>query len=120
MGIVPIAAEEHVFEYRGIKFKREQLPLAVAAANTVHVAQGVTVDEHVMHPAITSGGGQYGHTRSLLYVALSRVKRLLGLTLLSPLHARHFTKFKHEIQDIIDEYDSRRRREEQRQQQDCA
>jgi ATP-dependent exoDNAse (exonuclease V) alpha subunit len=99
---------EQRIKYNGVPVVRNQLPLNVAAAGTVHAAQGVTCDVHVMYPPDVSGG----FARSLLYVALSRVKRLTGLVLLSMVNAKMFTKFRGQAIDIDSEYAGRRRRAE--------
>jgi hypothetical protein len=49
-GVVPIACVEQRIKFKGVPVVRTALPLGVAAAGTVHAAQGVTCDVHVMHP----------------------------------------------------------------------
>lgn len=59
-----------------------QFPLKLAWAQTIHKAQGQTLDNMALEPDGVINDGQ-------LYVALSRVKSLEGLSLKSPITPRH-------------------------------
>jgi ATP-dependent DNA helicase PIF1 len=69
-GIVPVFAELHRFDYRGIACTRLQFPLRLAYGITVHKSQGLTLSWAVLNLATKE------HALSLSYVAVSQVKTL--------------------------------------------
>jgi hypothetical protein len=83
-------------------FRRDQLPLKLASATTVHVSQGRTAHQHVMTPATRAFGGEMGFMRAL---TLSRSTTLEGLFLLRALTSAHFTAFRDEVLLIDAEYE---------------
>jgi len=101
--VVPISTVKYNIWMDGRSHQREMLPLEACTASTVHSAQGMTVERHVMIPP----GGEYGNfARALLYVALSRCKSLQGLFLLKYLvTAEMFTKFFPHLAPITQEYE---------------
>ena len=100
--VVPIYAEKSRFTLGGVDYEREMLPLKLSLADTVHSAQGTSVDEHVMAPPC---GQHDDFTRGLTYVALSRVRMLSGLYLLEQeMTTQTFTKWARQIEPINAEY----------------
>jgi hypothetical protein len=80
--VVPLA-----FEVRldGKRWTRCMVPLEPATASTIHSAQGIGSDQHVISPP---DGGPV----PLLYVQLSRSTTLAGTYVTAPLTAKHFTR----------------------------
>ena len=74
-GCVPIAPRKEVFKLKGRKYTttRQQMPLKLAWAVTVHKVQGQTTDKAVI--------SMEGLKAAMAYVALSRVTTLEGLYL---------------------------------------
>jgi hypothetical protein len=70
--VVPVFPEDHTIVVEHKRFVRRQLPLVQARANTIHKAQGRSVDNLVYAPQRPFGPGQ-------AYVALSRVTNLQGM-----------------------------------------
>lgn len=100
--VVPIYSEKSRFTLDGVDYEREMLPLKLSLADTVHSAQGTSVDEHVMAPPC---GQHDDFTRGLTYVALSRVRMLSGLYLLEQeMTTQMFTKWARQIEPINAEY----------------
>ena len=74
--LVPIDFEDKKIDYApGYCVMRKQFPIIESEAMTIHKSQGQTYDSICVHM------GQHGLERSLLYVALSRVRTLDGLKL---------------------------------------
>ncbi|KAK3918913.1 ATP-dependent DNA helicase pfh1 [Frankliniella fusca] len=75
-GSVPIATQLRGWDdSQGTHCTREQFPLCLAYAITVHKAQGLTVERAVVNV------GQRDFQVGLIYVAMSRVKSWDGLLL---------------------------------------
>ena len=101
--VVPIYAKTCTIEYNGEKYVREQLPLELANANTVHQAQGTSAKEHVMCPP---GAPHADFARALFYVAISRCETLAELYLiLYKATPKMFTKHKPKVAEIEAEYE---------------
>jgi hypothetical protein len=100
--VVPIYPEKSRFTLNGVDYEREMLPLKLSLADTIHSAQGTSVDEHNMVPPY---GRHDDFTRGLTYVALSRNKMLKGLYLIEhQMTTQMFTKWAHQIEPINAEY----------------
>ncbi|XP_072052002.1 uncharacterized protein [Amphiura filiformis] len=83
-GCVPIKPRKESFQVRGRTFTttREQIPLKLAWAVTVHKVQGQTTDQAVI--------SMKGLRKSMAYVALSRVTHLEGMYLMDYDESRIF------------------------------
>jgi hypothetical protein len=88
--VVPIFPTTMRMKTNAGSFTREQLPLRLARARTVHSAQGQTADEVVFAPTPTASGMK-PFDFGLAYVALSRVRTMLGLWMTNKLEGIHFT-----------------------------
>ena len=96
--VVPVFPTTMRIKTKYGSFTREQLPLRLARARTVHIAQGQTADEVVFAPS--SKPFSFG----LTYVALSRVRTMSGLWLLGKLEGFHFTRHNDCCAEIDREY----------------
>ena len=76
-GCVPIKPRKETFQLQGKKFSttREQMPLKLAWAVTIHKVQGQTTDKAVI--------SMKGLKKAMAYVALSRVTHLEGMYLMN-------------------------------------
>ena len=83
--LVAIPPSKREFTLNNITCTREQLPLTIAWAITIHKAQGITAEKIVTNIA------QKDHVIGLSYVAISRVKTLRGLLFEEPFD---FSRFK--------------------------
>ena len=83
-GCVPIKPRKESFKLRGKTFTttREQMPLKLAWAVTIHKVQGQTADEAVI--------SMKGLQKAMAYVALSRVTHLEGMYLMNYDQSRIF------------------------------
>jgi ATP-dependent DNA helicase PIF1 len=72
---------ENVSEYSNLTVKVSAIPLVLGYACTIHKSQGMTIDLAVMDIGknVFTGSGGYGQ----VYVALSRVRSLSGLSLIN-------------------------------------
>lgn len=87
-GVVPISPKTvplSEMSNRSETYNREQLPLTLAWAITIHKTQGKTLTSLVLDPHNVFERGQ-------LYVAVSRVKTFEGLFLLSKIHKNDFRR----------------------------
>lgn len=73
--IIPITPLKTVFDLNGKTVSREQIPLRLAWAVTIHKSQGLTLKR------IKLGLGSKEFATGLTFVALSRVKALEGIML---------------------------------------
>ena len=100
--VVPIFSQTCTIEMNGESYVREQMPLVLSKANTVHQAQGTNAEWHVMSPP---GGPFSDFARGLFYVGLSRGTTLNGLVLLNHrIDSKMFTKWKPHLEEIENEY----------------
>ena len=76
--VVPILPVEHDFQVQGGDCSREQFPLVVSYAITVHKSQGITLARAVCDLSTPD------FTLGLSYVAVSRVKSLEGMMFDAP------------------------------------
>ena len=83
--LVAIPPSKREFTLNNIVCTREQLPVTIAWAVTVHKAQGITAEKIVTNIA------QKDHVVGLSYVAISRVRTLRGLLFEEPFD---FSRFK--------------------------
>jgi ATP-dependent DNA helicase PIF1 len=74
---IPIEFVQHEFSYGGRQIIRMQFPLVLSWGCTVHKVQGLSLDNAVIHL------GSDVFEKGMAYVALSRVRTIQGLYLLS-------------------------------------
>ncbi|KAK3922297.1 ATP-dependent DNA helicase [Frankliniella fusca] len=74
-GLVPVPTEVHTWEHDKVACSREQVPLCLAWAFTVHKSQGLTLDRAVISVGLRD------FAVGLMYVAMSRVKAWAGLVI---------------------------------------
>ena len=83
--VTPVAPLAFEVRLDGERWTRCMVPLEPATAATIHSAQGMGADEHVMSPPEGGPG-------ALLYVQMSRSTTLAGTYVTAPLTTRHFTR----------------------------
>lgn len=74
---IPIELVQHEFSYGGRQIVRMQFPLVLSWSCTVHKIQGLSLDNAVIHL------GSDVFEKGMAYVALSRVRTVQGLFILS-------------------------------------
>ena len=99
--VVLVFVELRRFDYKSIACTRKQFPLRLAYSITVHKSQGLTLSKAVLNLAAKE------HALGLLYVAVSRVKKLSGLLFECPFNFDHFQpptseSFKDRALDVIE------------------
>ena len=73
----------HVEAKNGFHLIREQFPVQIACAWTIHRSQGLTMDRLAFDP--------HGiHRHGLVYIALSRVRNIKSLYLINKLQSTNF------------------------------
>ncbi|XP_026290155.2 ATP-dependent DNA helicase PIF1-like [Frankliniella occidentalis] len=72
-GLVPVPTLVHTWDHEQVACSREQVPLCLAWAVTVHKSQGLTLDRAVVSVGLRD------FAVGLMYVAMSRVKSWEGL-----------------------------------------
>ncbi|KAE8736723.1 hypothetical protein FOCC_FOCC017822, partial [Frankliniella occidentalis] len=72
-GLVPVPTLVHSWDHEQVACSREQVPLCLAWAVTVHKSQGLTLDRAVVSVGLRD------FAVGLMYVAMSRVKSWAGL-----------------------------------------
>lgn len=104
--VIAVAPIEEEIKVRGKKWTRIQLPVIPADSLTISKAQGITRN-HITFDA----RDKYSWARSLVYVALSRVTDLAGLTIVGrPLTAADFSHRMDTQGDLVREEYTRLRR----------
>lgn len=111
---VPIAPVEcNIQGPDGRNYVRQQLPLELAQAMTVHSAQGTTADSVVL--VVSDHPSDFAFAAQSLYSACSRARTLAGLHILAPhpytleYWTRLFTQHREHVLRVLAEYDRLRR-----------
>ena len=87
--IIPISAVIVTWEDKtGVRCSRQQIPLQLAYAMTVHKSQGMTLDK------VRVDLGESEFSPGLTFVAISRVRRLTGLAFENSMSWRRLEKLK--------------------------
>ena len=89
--VVPILSVRREFEYHDVQCSREQFPISLAYAITIHKSQGLTLDQAVLdfrHKEFASGQ---------TYVGVSRVKKLRGLLFETPFDLDYFSRTRSDV-----------------------
>ena len=82
--VAPIFPVTREFVHEGRTYSREQFPLIVAYAITIHKSQGITLDKAVLNIS------KRDFAPGLAYVGVSRVKTLGGLMFEEPFDLERF------------------------------
>jgi ATP-dependent DNA helicase PIF1 len=84
--LIPIGPTTYQWSSKGQSFTRQQYPISIAYAITVHKSQGLSLDRVVI------GLGKADFSRGLSFVSISRAKSYSGLAFSGPVTMQRLTR----------------------------